>query len=116
MSSGSPTPTKTSSKSQKSAKMTRAVVTNLNRQKSAKECSSNGGIPQKDSNTPTSSPNATPSKPRKPSPHKSLPPQPPKELPDAPEIYIVRPAPSTSGAKVERNDRRVFINRGTMER
>ena len=27
----------------------------------------------------------------------------------------MRPAPSNSGANVERNDRRVFINRGTME-
>ena len=53
------------------------------------------------------------------SPYKSLPPQPKrstKELPDVPEFYIVRPAPSTSNAKVERNDRRVFINRGTMEK
>ena len=37
-----------------------------------------------------------------------------KELPDVPEFYIVRPAPSN--AKVERNDRRVFINRSTMEK
>jgi hypothetical protein len=57
-----------------------------------------------------------------PSPKKSLPPQPPakktesKDLPDLPEYYIVRPAPSISGTKVERNDRRVFINRGTMEK
>jgi hypothetical protein len=39
-----------------------------------------------------------------------------KDLPEVPEFYIVRPAPSTSGAKVERNDRRIFINRGTMEK
>ena len=32
------------------------------------------------------------------------------------EFYIVRPAPSTSSAKIERNDRRVFINRSSMEK
>src|SRR5271156_3498473 len=37
-------------------------------------------------------------------------------IPEMPEFYIVQPAPSTSSAKIERNDRRVFINRGTMEK
>ena len=111
MSTGSPTPTNQIT----GPKMTRAAVANLNRQKSEeqrKTLPSNGHIP-------TSTPSTLPAKSTKPSPHKSLPPQPKhstKELPDVPEFYIVRPAPSTSNAKVERNDRRVFINRGTMEK
>jgi hypothetical protein len=122
MSSGSPSSKKTpSAKYQKNGKMTRAVVANLNRQKSVSEGPSNGAINHTD-NTSTSSPTTSPSKSNKSSPQKSLPPQPStnrtqsKELPDVPEFYIVRPAPSTSSAKVERNDRRVFINRGTMEK
>jgi len=99
--------------------MTRAAVANVNRQKSA---SSNNGIGQH-KGTPTASPNASPSRtPKSPSPQKSLPPQPSKnrvqtkQLSEVPEFYLVRPAPSTSSAKIERNDWRVFINRGTMEK
>src|SRR5271157_5849939 len=120
MSSGSPSSKKTpSTKNQKNSRMTRAVVANLNQQRSMSEGPSNGTVNHTD-NTPTSSPTTSPSKSNKSSPQKSLPPQPStnrtqsKELPDVPEFYIVRPAPSTSSAKVERNDRRVFINRGTM--
>ena len=100
--------------------MTRAVVANLNRQKSA---SSNNGTSGQHDGTPTASPTASPSRtPKSSSPQKPLPPQPSKQrvqtkqLPEVPEFYIVRPAPSTSSAKIERNDRRVFINRGTMEK
>src|SRR5271169_2805893 len=105
--------------------MTRAVVANLNRQKSANNgaTASNSGTASQHEGTPTTSPTASPSRtPKSSSPQKSLPPQPSKnrvqskQLPEVPEFYIVRPAPSTSAAKVERNDRRVFINRGTMER
>jgi hypothetical protein len=93
--------------------MTRAVVANLNRQKSnGGDTPNGGGI--------TSLATPVPKTYKKTSPYKSLPPQPPppqgKELPDVPEFYIVRPAPSTANAKVERNDRRAFINRGMMER
>src|SRR5271169_4227833 len=105
--------------------MTRAVVANLNRQKSANNgaTASNSGTASQHEGTPTTSPTASPSRtPKSSSPQKSLPPQPSKnrvqskQLPEVPEFYIVRPAPSTSSAKVERNDRRVFINRGTMEK
>lgn len=122
MSTGSPTPKKTPpTKNQKSGKMTRAVVANLNRQKSGSGGPSNGTTAHTD-DTPTSSPTSSPSKSNNSSPQKSLPPRPStnlsqsKELPDVPEFYVVRPAPSTSSAKVERNDRRVFINRGMMEK
>src|SRR5271170_7470828 len=101
--------------------MTRAVVANLNRQKPAS--SSNNGTTGQHDGTPTTTPSASPSRtPKSSTPQKSLPPQPAKnrvqskQLPEVPEFYIVRPAPSTSSAKVERNDRRVFINRGTMEK
>jgi hypothetical protein len=111
------------SKSKSNSKMTRAVVANLNRQKSEKEGqnspSPNGSTGSVDNtlhSPPKGSISSSPS--RKATPHKSLPPQPSpsKELPDIPEFYIVRPAPSTASAKIERNDRRVFINRGTMEK
>jgi hypothetical protein len=88
--------------------MTRAVVANLNRQRPSNEAPSTPPSSSKGSKTP--------------SPQKSLPPQPAakrldsKDLPEVPEYYVVRPAPSMSGTKVERNDRRVFINRGTMEK
>ena len=109
------------SKPKNNTKMTRAVVANLNRQKAEKEGtqSSSDGILESIHSTPrpsTASPSTTP---RKATPQKSLPPQPSpasKELPDIPEFYIVRPAPSSSVAKIERNDRRVFINRNTMEK
>lgn len=111
------------SKNKNNSKMTRAVVANLNRQKSEKESqnspSPNGSTGNVDNNTHSTPKRSTSSSPsRKPTPHKSLPPQPSpsKELPDIPEFYIVRPAPSTSAAKIERNDRRVFINRTTMEK
>jgi len=111
-------------KSKEGSKMTRAVVANLNRQKAENGAASK---PSSNSNgtfdvSATPSPAGSPLSSKKTSPHKSLPPQPStkqsqsKELPDVPEFYIVRPAPSTSSAKIERNDRRVFINRGTMER
>ena len=117
MSTGTSTPPKTpQSKIQKNAlKMTRAAVANLNRQKSEAQ----NKPPHFNGHTPSSTPSTSPAKSNKPSPHKLLPPQPKrsaKELPDVPEFYIVRPAPSTSNAKVERNDRRIFINRGTMEK
>jgi hypothetical protein len=96
-------------------KMTRAVVANLNRQKPGSPqgtTSTNGGI--------TSLATPTPIKAKKTPLHKTLPPQPSplwsKDLPDVPEFYIVRPAPSTSKSKIERNDRRVFINRNMMEK
>jgi hypothetical protein len=95
--------------------MTRAVVANLNRERSGTgeaPATTNGGI--------TSLSTPTPMKMKKTSPQKSLPPQPSsgrlKDLPDVPEFFIVRPAPSTTKAKVERNDRRVFINRSMMEK
>ena len=102
-------------------KMTRAIVANLNRQKQGNEGPKNGTTPTNVEITPTSSPASSPSTSKKAS-HKSLPPQPAstrpqsKDLPDVPEFFIVRPAPSISGAKIERNDRRVFINRTTMEK
>jgi len=100
--------------------MTRAVVANLNRQKSDKESQSSPNGSTGSLDTPHSTPKAvaSPSSMKKALPHKSLPPQPSpsKELLDVPEFYIVRPAPSTSAAKIERNDRRVFINRTTMEK
>ncbi len=113
------------SKSKNNSKMTRAVVANLNRQKSERESqnspspSPNGSTGNIDNNTHSTPKRSTSSSPsRKPTPHKSLPPQPSplKELPDIPEFFIVRPAPSTSATKIERNDRRVFINRTTMEK
>lgn len=103
--------------------MTRAAVANLNRQKAASEAQNlpSDSIPNTHANisgTPNSSPAASPSRSKKST--KSLPPQPStknsKDLPDVPEFYIVRPAPSTFGAKVERNDRRVFVNRNAMEK
>jgi len=99
--------------------MTRAVVANLNQQKSA-STPNNGTTGQHDGPATSASPSRTPRKST--SPQKSLPLQPSKirarskQLPEVPEFYIVRPAPSTSSAKIERNDRRVFINRGTMEK
>jgi hypothetical protein len=104
--------------------MTRAAVANLNRQRASNEAQNplSDSIPNTHvnvSSTPNSSPAASPSNSKKPA-QKLLPPQPStkrsKDLPDVPEFYIVRPAPSTSGAKVERNDRRVFVSRGSMER
>jgi hypothetical protein len=125
MSTGLPTPKKTSppSKQKSGSKMTRAVA-NLNRQKAVSSEGQNppNGIPSHTESTSTSTPTTSPSKSNKPSPQKLLPPQPSakglesKQLPDVPEFYVVRPAPSTSSAKVERNDRRVFISRGTMEK
>jgi hypothetical protein len=117
MSTGSSTSSKKTppSENQKNGpNMTRAAVANLNRHKGEaqkKSASSNG-------HTPTSTPSTSPTKSIKPSPHKAIPPQAKdstKQSPDVPGFYVVRPAPSTSNAKVGRNDRRVFINRGTME-
>jgi hypothetical protein len=124
--------------------MTRAVVANLNRQKSASGEHSPGTIsnisgtntPPSGNNTAASGNNSAvsgngmnmsgtgvgtrspKSNSKKTSPYKSLPPQPSqsKDLPDVPEYFTVRPAPSGSNAKVERNDRRVFINRNMMEK
>lgn len=39
-----------------------------------------------------------------------------KDLSALPDFFVVRPAPSTSRGKVERNDQRIFINRLTGER
>jgi hypothetical protein len=114
--------TKTGSK-----RMTRAAVTNLNRQKSANESQKLhlNGSKNVDTNVGgiiNHNTAASPANSKTSSSHKSLPPQPStnqlqvKSLPDVPEFYIVRPAPSTSRAKIERNDQRVFINRGTMEK
>src|SRR5271168_169939 len=115
------TPRKNPPPNQNRSKMTRAVVANLNRQKTGSEGNNKtNGTPNRPDGIEIS-PGGSPSRSSRPSPQKSLPPQPfkrsqSKELPDVPEYYIVRPAPSTPGSRIERNDRRVFINRGTMEK
>jgi hypothetical protein len=102
--------------------MTRAAVANLNRQKSENMSYDTGTGNTNREASPNIS--GSPSRSRKAAttPQKGLPPQPSakstptKELPDVPKFFIVRPAPSTANAKIERNDRRVFINRATMEK
>jgi len=104
-------------------KMTRAVVANLNRQRAARHegqhVPTNGAASYSDGMTPTPSPSASPARhPDSSSPPKSLPPKPGalrKDLPDVPKFFVVRPPPKLPSVKTERNDRRVFLNTGTLE-
>jgi hypothetical protein len=109
-----------------SGKMTRAaVVANLNRQRAAShdgQQPTNGPSYPADNMAPTQSPSNSPLRAQNnvATPPKSLPPKPSralrKELPDVPEFFVVRPPPKSSSVKVERNDRRVFMNRDTLEK
>ena len=104
-------------------KMTRAVVANLNRQRAAghegQHVPAHGAASGSDGTTPTASPFSSPARRLETSsPPKPLPPKPAalrKELPDVPEFFVVRPPPRSSSVKSERNDRRVFLNTGTLE-
>jgi hypothetical protein len=111
-------------------KMTRAaVVANLNRQRAVSNDGQHqpfpaNGLPSyhTENTAPTQSPSNSPSRAQNyaATPPKSLPPKPSrtlrKELPDVPEFFVVRPPPKSSSVKVERNDRRVFMNRDTLEK
>jgi hypothetical protein len=124
----SSTPKSTPPKS--SGKMTRAaVVANLNRQRAASQDGQQQAAPANrlpsyhtENMAPTLCPSTSPSRAQNntATPLKSLPPKPSsalrKELPDVPEFFVVRPPPKSSSVKVERNDRRVFMNRDTLEK
>jgi len=101
-------------------KMTRAVVANLNRQRhEGQHVPADGAASLSDGATPTPSPFSSPARRADTSsPPKPLPPKPAalrKDLPDVPEFFVVRPPPRSSSVKPERNDRRVFLNTGTLE-
>jgi hypothetical protein len=112
-----------------SGKMTRAaVVANLNRQRAASHdgqqqpAHANGPSYHADNMAPTQSPSNSPLRAQNnvATRPKSLPPKPNraliKELPHVPEFFVVRPPPKSSSIKVERNDRRVFMNRDTLDK
>lgn len=110
-----------------SGKMTRAaVVANLNRQRAASQdghqhTPANGPSDPTEKVAPTQTSSHSPLRAQTnvATPPKSLPPKPNrtlKELPDVPEFFVVRPPPKSSSVKVQRNDRRVFMNRDTLEK